>query len=447
MTHLGARTAARLLAEEGHTVPLFLFPSEHEKATLPLPPSLRYLKPYLVPGETGPLSWFRSWNRFGPDFPECAARILAEKPDRVILSCFAFCYAGGTLRLAEEIKKRSSVPITVAGSGAAVYPEYFARNPAVSDVFTGEAEKGAPPAVTAGISRETPHTRTAALVISRGCPKGCRFCSNHLSQGRKFRPAPKEAILAALSTLPRDGKRLHLNFEDDNLLFRTGFFLELLEEIRRLYPGTTFTAENGLDYTLMDLPLAEKLAALGFTQFNWSAGSFDPHTLTAENRFFEPERLTALEETAARLGIPSVLYFIAGLAEDTPTGIARSLKEVARRRSLCGISPFYPVPGLPGYEDKTRFDTIDPSLACGSALYPWNGTLTTTQLYTAFRLARLVNLMKNPERVRYRELIEVVQKTGKLHTLAGKPARIIPVPEQDQGMLEEFWDCLSPLRD
>lgn len=445
MTHLGARTAAACLSKEGHNVPLFCFPSEKEKATVSLPADLRYLKPLLIPGETGPLSWFRNWTRFGPDYPVCAERILAENPDRIILSLFAFCYGHGAIRLAEEIRKRSGVPVFLAGAGSAVYPEYFLRHPAVDSVLTGEAETGGyglaeKPVVVIGIGREAPAVRHVSLTLSRGCPKQCRFCSNHLTQGRVFRLADPESVIRAVGQLPQDDKRLHINFEDDNLLLAKDCFIRLVDELSGQWPGTTFSAENGLDYTMMDPPLVERLSARGFTQFNWSAGSFDPQRLKGENRFYDPDRLSALEETARASGIPSILYFIAGLEGDTAGSIVRSLAELTRRPSLCGISPFYAVPGLPGFEKLTRFDTISPSLCCGSALYPWNGSLTTGQLYTAFRLARVVNLRKTPEGNSH-VLVKILRKEKRLFTLKKDSEKPVEIPFQDREMVLAFLDA------
>ena len=100
--------------------------------------------------------------------------------------------------------------------------------------------------------------------------------------------------------------------------------------------------------------------------------------------------LTLLERHA----VPSISYFICGLSEDNPKTVSDTIIYLSGLPTRIGISLFYAVPGLPDFSDKSRFDTLSPKLCAGSSAYPWNGSLPTQTMITAFRLSRLCNHLK-----------------------------------------------------
>ena len=76
---LGLESLKPLLGGAGWTWVLRNYPLENPRGRVkPLPKELGHLKPHLIPGEGGPLSYFRSWHRFGPDPEDIAALAAAE---------------------------------------------------------------------------------------------------------------------------------------------------------------------------------------------------------------------------------------------------------------------------------------------------------------------------------------------------------------------------------
>ncbi len=110
-----------------------------------MPTSHSHLESSLIPGEFGPTAFFSRYQRFGPSPKDSAALILAEKPDAVFISCFAFAYADDTLSLAGHLKKQdTSIPVYVGGAGVSVLPDYFEREESIDGVIAGEAEAALP---------------------------------------------------------------------------------------------------------------------------------------------------------------------------------------------------------------------------------------------------------------------------------------------------------------
>ena len=253
LSALGEKIVENILKRRGWKTRLLHFPTM-EKQSLPLPQALAHLRTCLVPGEFGPTAFFSKYQRFGPSPADSAAMILNEHPDAVFLSCFAFAYADDTLSLAGHLKEqRFSVPVYAGGAGVSVLPGYFQKEDSIDAVITGEAEaslagflaENKTPENSIEDCRHSPDNMDFSIAtvqsskkglwltttLSRGCPRKCQFCANHLTHGRVFRTVPIEAFLSAIQAFPRDVP-LHINFEDDNLLLDKDYFFAILEAIR-----------------------------------------------------------------------------------------------------------------------------------------------------------------------------------------------------------------------
>lgn len=476
MSALGARTVAGLCAGAGHEAGFFNFPSMGEGAVLPLPREAGHLASHLIADERGPTSFFTSYRRYGPDFPRCAETVAAWSPDAVFVSSFAFAYAEEALELAAALRaKLPGTPLVVGGGGPSADAATYLKpgNGKHFDIAVrGEAETVFPEIISLLSSGQALHdslriiearapsraedlsccfaivgeseTETrAAVSLSRGCPFLCGFCSNRLCHGTEFRTVPLEKIEKSLALLP-SGKRLHVDFEDDNLLFDLPYFREVLRLVRGRFPGAGFSAENGLDYRLLDPDTADMLVSEGFDRFNLSLGTAAVEGAERQRRKLDLDRYLAVLEVIAGRGIPSTTYFIAGLDTDTPASTADHLRLLAGLPTLAGISLFYPVPGITGFDPPPERLLLQPGLARGSFAYPWNGNLSTAELITAFRLSRFVNLMKKPKPPSLeRDLMETILSKKRLHTLRkrGGTVEIAAVEGLSEPLQDRFFSA------
>lgn len=458
---LGGYTVKEVLESLGHSCTFFHFPLRGKGIQLPLPSNLSYLKPHLIQGERGAASYFTTYRHYGPEYSECCDEILHIQPDTVFISCFAWCYSSPALSLAEELKKRApEVKVTFGGAAVSAHPEYFRTSPWIDSVIEGEAEIYLPRYLSdlkngrkescyrgeftteedlkliTSVTGETKKHQYVSLMLTRGCPRKCRFCSNFLSHGRTFRKTPLKEVEKGIKSLTKE-KPLFVNFEDDNLLCDKEYFFQVLALIKAHNPRTLFSAENGMDYMKLDSETLKLLINRGFRQFNLSMGSLSPQTMQKQERPLFLQKLTDIYSVLREKKIPSITYFICGFKEDTLQSITETLLWLAESPSLIGISLFYALPGIAGFEETQPFTRLGPEVSCGSSAYPWNGSLTTEQLITAFRLARVINLIKKEDKSSDEKLLlETTAETLTLHTLIKekKESRIIPVPRQDENL-------------
>ncbi len=459
---LGARMVEKVLQQLGwNTVLLDFLLSTRRGSPLPLPPELSHLKPFILPGETGPTAFFRRYKRFGPPPAEAAAAVLSRQPELVLVSCFAWAYSEEARDLIHAIKAGDpSLPVILGGPGASVLPEYFTD---ADYVLRGEAEVQLPELLSSfSVPRVMPfdparaaehftvpwaltrrgRIRQINLHLSRGCSLRCRFCSNHLTAGRRFRKAPLEKLAASLAEVEAvfgPGSGIIFNIEDDNLLLDPDFFMAALDMIRRRFPQAIFRSENGLDYRLMPPEVMEALIDAGYDQFNISIAR------DGQTRSVDQDRYEALLSLAASRNIRTISYFIAGLPGDSTDNLIHQLTYLARLPTDIGISLFYPVPGLPGFEDPAPFLKVPPKLCAGSSAYPWGQSLTMAEMVTAFRLSRMINFLKRPaESPREDEQREELLKTRRLLTWRKGDSRGHSPPGTDEGLAASVWEAISP---
>ncbi len=453
---LGASAVMEILTFHGHQAVLVDGSKTRNPKSLLLGNQLEYLNQVIIPEEYGPIAFFTKRKRFGTDAASCAEAVMQTNPQLVLISSFAYAYGDQALETIRACRNlMNSVPIILGGAGPSCFPGKFLED--ADAVLRGEAEISLPAllsSISPHVTREEvqalnvqihPHPgpldavcpseeiiptcgfissnrtfRRFSASLSRGCPLHCLFCSAEFSHGRAFRIPPLgKAVEKIVHTIEQTPGSLppSLSIEDDNLAADPDYLIELLSVLKQRFPNMSFTAENGIDYRFLSVPLAESLISLGFRQFNLSAGIVSAESSKTMRRPIHLEHLQELCRYLTQSAVPAVVYAIIAHPGDTRDHALETMRFLASLGVTAGISPFYAVPGLKGFTDAALFLYKDTCLCAGSSLYPWANTLTTKEMVSLFRLSRLLNLAVHQRRTPEEDhLFSEILRTKKLHT-------------------------------
>ena len=383
-----------------------------------LPDYLNYLSEYL-----NKEFFFKNYKHFGLDFDNSVNIINKFNLNAIIFSCFAFCYSEELIELCKKIRKTNkNLFIAVGGQGVTVFPEFFENTQLFDLIICGEIETNFDEVLISIEKRkkgiiflntftneenmefvikktyETKKICYYSTILSRGCSKNCNFCSNHLIFGKKFRTIPIEKIEKEVKKINFPNKKIFINFEDDNILFAKEYLFEVIKILKKYIKNPLFSFENGIDYMLLTEKEMEKLIKFGVRQFNFSFVNLNKEILKNENRKVDVEKLKNLLFLANKLKINTITYIIAGLKNDSFKNLISNLMFLSKLPTIIGYSPFYPVPGIKGFE-KEKFFNYPQGLLKATSMYPWNKSLSTYELVRGFNVARAINRYKYLENI------------------------------------------------
>jgi len=239
--------------------------------------------------------------------------------------------------------------------------------------------------------------RSIVTVSSRGCPMSCSYCSFGNSRYR-YRHRSVESVVTEIKHNIQDETTCFIDFEDEHLSLKKSWFMDLLNQLIFLFKGrqVELRAMNGLFPPSLDREVVTKMKEAGFKTLNLSLGSSSVRQL---NRFNRPDMLNHLDSAlmyADENSLNAVCYIIAGAPYQTPESSLNDLLFLAGRRTLAGVSVYYPAPGSADFEQYTNENLFPDKLGLfRSSAIPVSHSTTRKESVTLLRLGRILNFMKH----------------------------------------------------
>ena len=394
LSWLGAQAFVERLSQTEKNLSLCVAPTNTASITqVSLPSYFNYLKPFLHLPLPKEFSFFKGFYQLGGSPKEFAKTVAAKNPKKVYISNFAYSYSDDAIAFAKEIKKLlPDVKLIIGGAGTSVHPDYF-KQTSLFDAIQIDDPTDKLPTLLSTI-RLNKNEVKLVTILSKGCPRSCNFCSNHLTQGKRFNHIDEQQLIALLKRKKRelDDKNLvckQFDIEDDNLLLDKAFFFFALEAIHRFFPTATILFENGLDYMLLEEKDIDFLKQYNVNQLNLALASATSKTLINLERTSNIDKLLRLSNYAYKLSISPIIYFICGTKYDSPSHIIDAFNFIKEAKALPGISLFYPVPKLLHFEELSQFKYGESHKTLSAAAYPWSNNLSTKTMVSAFILSRI----------------------------------------------------------
>ncbi|MBU1193777.1 MAG: B12-binding domain-containing radical SAM protein [Proteobacteria bacterium] len=244
---------------------------------------------------------------------------------------------------------------------------------------------------------------SAMVVSSRGCPMQCSYCCvSATSSYARFRQRNVEHVIKEIRQILKSHETGFIDFEDENLCLNKSWFMELFTQIKdilsaqNLKESAELRAMNGLFPPAIDEDIVCLMKDSGFKTLNLSLGSTSKDQLA---RFKRPDVRKSFESAlsyAQKQGLECVSYIIAAGPDQNAQSSLDDLLYLAQKRTLVGLSVFYPAPGSLDYEIcKTRNLLPDTFSRMRSTALPLDHTTSRREAVTLLRLSRILNFMKH----------------------------------------------------
>jgi anaerobic magnesium-protoporphyrin IX monomethyl ester cyclase len=408
----------------------------------PAPAAFGHLDPFYAKKDISLFSLFSQYMHYGYSLEHIATRIRDKKPFLVGISSLFTAYSDMALNTAAMIKQWCPDTIVVMGGH---HPTRFGHetvsHPAVDFVVAGEGEnvfarlclalkngqtRPDIPGVIGSHSLQgqvSPHwvenlsdlplpavdlvnqkfyrrhrRHTAVVVSSRGCPMPCSYCAVASTSGHApYRRRPVQDVVGEIKVQLDHEDIGFIDFEDENLCLNKTWFRSLFAQLIPMLEGRNIElrAMNGLYPPSLDEEVIAILKKAGFNTLNLSVGSMQTDQL---HRFHRPDIRASFKKAlklAAFYHMECVSYLIAGAPQQTAQSSLNDLLVMAGKRTLVGLSIFYPAPGsldfqwckdkglLPAHVEQMR-----------SSAFPIEDTTSRLEAVTLLRLSRILNFMK-----------------------------------------------------
>ncbi|RUW57010.1 radical SAM protein [Mesorhizobium sp. M8A.F.Ca.ET.021.01.1.1] len=335
-----------------------------------------------------------------------AGRVLSSSPDVIGFTTMCDSYHH-TLRIAEELKKMTNVPIVLGGPQAtAVDIATLNGFPAIDFIVRGEGEVAFPElllALDSGTSFEDVRSATfrengvctramdAPLLLNlddqplpdfsyyafldrqvhflpieagRGCPFKCDFCSTALFFNRTYRlkgAARLEAEMASLESLFGGGRTFR--FVHDMLTVNRNLVGRMCEGLATLSPKRVWSSSARID--CVRPPMLQTMVNAGCNEiyFGIETGSASLQKRIKKNLRLDAVQLRVAE--AVELGMTVTCSFMAGFPDETvddlneSLGLIIALIKTHRSRIAVQMHLLAPYVGTELYErykDELQFD-------------------------------------------------------------------------------------------
>jgi anaerobic magnesium-protoporphyrin IX monomethyl ester cyclase len=212
--------------------------------------------------------------------------------------------------------------------------------------------KSYPIAPHGGFCRQYP---TAPIIITRGCPFGCKFCGSSMISGHKIRSHSVDYVINQIIKLKQEYGIKEIHIEDDNFTMNRRFVEEFCKKLIKLDLGITWTCPNGIRIDTLDEKLLRLMMQSGMYSISVGIESGSDRIRKAMGKKLTTQQIYDKMKIIDRVGITAIGFFIIGYPGETEKEINETI-EFACKLNLkrANFSAFKPFPGTPIYTELVR---------------------------------------------------------------------------------------------
>lgn len=179
----------------------------------------------------------------------------------------------------------------------------------------------------------------ASVITSRGCPKGCVYCSSSIFWGRRFRPRSPENVLDELEELVDKYGIEEVQFEDDNLTLRPDRAKKLFRGMIERGLCLKFSMPNGVAMSTVDEEMVRLMREAGCYEVYLPFESGNERVLkeVMHKPWANTEHSIEVAELFRQYGIRTLAYFMMGLPGESLEEMEDTYKVAVRSKVFMPI--------------------------------------------------------------------------------------------------------------
>jgi anaerobic magnesium-protoporphyrin IX monomethyl ester cyclase len=196
-------------------------------------------------------------------------------------------------------------------------------------------------------------SKVEVIETSRGCTRGCNYCSMNHMYGRTFRPFPLERILADIDDIYTNRRTRWIFVADDNFVLDPARVMEICDAvIARNYRNLCFTVQADTITISRNEEMVRRLAQAGFKVLFLGIENVSKRNLKMAGKGDIVEASRRAMALCHKYGIMIVAGAMFGFPDDTEEDIVenyRFLKSIEADTIYCQIVTPYPKTGMRDY--------------------------------------------------------------------------------------------------
>jgi len=353
---------------------------------------------------------------FGLTDKQLHNKIAEIKPEMVGISCFFSSRFPAVLKSALVIKEiNKAIPVIVGGAHPSIMPHDVCAYPDIDFAMIGESERSLAAFLQAFENRQdfggidglaykrdgqvkvNPKTnyienidelgfpdwdafdfekyltlnrdrwglgfgRYSPLITSRSCPYHCNFCSVHKVMGPKYRARSAHHVLQEIELLVTRYNVNEISFEDDNLTYEKGRFIEICRGIVENKLKIKWHTPNGVHVGSLDDEMIDWASQAGCDSLNLAIESGDEYMRNKViKKGLSTQKIYEVVRSCRKAGIKVNAYFVIGMPGETDQSIDNTRKLIKDLRfDNLSIFAATPIPGTKLYEECLAKGYIKP---------------------------------------------------------------------------------------
>ncbi len=186
----------------------------------------------------------------------------------------------------------------------------------------------------------------APIIITRGCPYACAYCSGHLVSGRRIRFRSVTNVIAEIKLLYEQYGIREIHIEDDNFTFKRELVMDFCRELKINHLNISWTCPNGVRLDTLDEELLLTMKQAGLYSLSVGIESGSDKILRDIKKSLNTETIRTKINLIKKCGLEASGFFIIGYPTETRADIMATINfslELPLKRA--NFSLFKPFPG------------------------------------------------------------------------------------------------------